>query len=86
VEVVARGPVEDTARRAFEVATPEALARLSAAYAEIARRAEPPLSTLAQAVFALRDGWPGEARGLAAAYAAARPDDAYGKALLELVR
>ncbi len=76
VEVVARAPVEETARRAFDVASAADRARFDLAMASIERRGGTPLAALAKAHFALRAGWLAAADASLARYLAARPDDA----------
>jgi hypothetical protein len=75
VEVTAHAPVVEKARSAFEVASPEQVARLERALGAIAARADRALAPLAQAHYALREGWLERARALSDEAASARPND-----------
>lgn len=81
LEVVARAPIEETARRAFDVASAADRERFDRAMATIERRGGAPLAALAQAHFALRGGWLAAADASLARYLSARPDDAHARAL-----
>ena len=73
--MTAKGAVTETARSAFEIADDTAGARFGRGLKGIAARAKDPLRSLAQAHYALREGWLDRAREFAEAVSALAPDD-----------